>query len=369
MNAGSAYDAPEASDGSSAAGDIWALGITLCEALARRQPSGLHRGAGDVELPSDLHPPFREIVARCLRRNPLDRPDVAELQAWLRAEHGAGAAVTSPQPADPQSSQSAVLEPAADQPASADESLAQSPVVERTEPQAASVAATGPQSAEPPAFKLVIRAEIIPEDEPQIALGQHWNKRAIAVALVLGAVAVIAVSWVGIRVFRTEPTTAPAATVAARVEEPQPSAPAPTPREATTAAARAVQPQSATPAPAPREAATVVSDEPPPSPAPSAAEADGSPSPINEVIPDVPRSALQTIRGTVRVSVRVIVDKQGAVLAAMPEDPGPSRYFERLAIEASKKWTFAPADTEKQRLMLVRFNFTRAGTTARANPL
>ena len=62
----------------------------------------------------------------------------------------------------------------------------------------------------------------------------------------------------------------------------------------------------------------------------------------------------------------MIVDKKGSVLAAATDDPGPSRYFERLAIQASKKWTFVPTDSEEQRIMLVRFNFTRAGTTARA---
>jgi TonB family protein len=69
------------------------------------------------------------------------------------------------------------------------------------------------------------------------------------------------------------------------------------------------------------------------------------------------------------VSVRVIVDQEGTVLAATADDPGPSRYFERLAIEASKKWTFAPTDSEAQRIVRVRFNFTRAGTTARASSL
>jgi TonB family protein len=69
------------------------------------------------------------------------------------------------------------------------------------------------------------------------------------------------------------------------------------------------------------------------------------------------------------VSVRVIVDKEGTVLAATADEPGPSRYFERLAIEASKKWTFTPANSPAQRIMLVRFYFKRAGTTARANSL
>jgi TonB family protein len=69
------------------------------------------------------------------------------------------------------------------------------------------------------------------------------------------------------------------------------------------------------------------------------------------------------------VSVRVIVDKDGSVFAALTEVRGPSRYFERLALDAAKKWTFTPADSDAQRLMLVRFDFGRQGATARATPL
>src|SRR5690606_25112814 len=74
---------------------------------------------------------------------------------------------------------------------------------------------------------------------------------------------------------------------------------------------------------------------------------------VHRVVPDVPDSARRTIRGRVRVSVRVIVEKEGTVFAALAEEPGPSRYFERLAIEAAKQWTFAPAESDDQRLMLV----------------
>jgi hypothetical protein len=48
---------------------------------------------------------------------------------------------------------------------------------------------------------------------------------------------------------------------------------------------------------------------------------------------------------------------------------GPSRYFERLALDAAKKWTFNPVDSEAQRLMLLRFDFTRQGATATVAPL
>jgi TonB family protein len=251
-------------------------------------------------------------------------------------------------------------EPAADRPASAEPSVPQTAVAKTMESQsqASSVAAAKSQSGTPSAPRLVIRVKIISKGPPRAPVRRRLSRGAQL--LILGAVAVL-LSWVAISVFRTEPTSAPAATEGA-------------PNSKSQSPARV---------PAPIEAAPVVSDEPLPKPATETAETrsaelksvesevrkqpDASPS--LEVIPNVPRSARETIRGTVRVSVRVIVDKEGTVLVATADDPGPSRYFERLAIQASKKWTFAPADAEEQRIMLVRFNFTRAGTTARANSL
>jgi TonB family protein len=251
-------------------------------------------------------------------------------------------------------------EPAADRPASAEPSVPQTAVAKTMESQsqASSVAAAKSQSSTPSAPRLVIRVKIISKGPPRAPVRRRLSRGAQL--LILGAVAVL-LSWVAISVFRTEPTSAPAATEGAPNSKSQPLARVP----------------------APIEAAPVVSDEPLPKPATETAETrsaeaksvesevrkqpDASPS--LEVIPNVPRSARETIRGTVRVSVRVIVDKEGTVLVATADDPGPSRYFERLAIQASKKWTFAPTDAEEQRIMLVRFNFTRAGTTARANSL
>jgi outer membrane biosynthesis protein TonB len=80
-------------------------------------------------------------------------------------------------------------------------------------------------------------------------------------------------------------------------------------------------------------------------------------------LPEVPRSALQTIHGTIRVFVRLLVDKHGTVLAANPHIAGPSRYFARLALQSAKKWTFTPANVQ-QRTLFVRFYFTRQGVTA-----
>jgi len=181
------------------------------------------------------------------------------------------------------------------------------------------------------AARLVIRVRIIPEGLPRTPLWGRLSRGALP--LILGVVAVL-LTLVGVSMFRTDPTSAPAAIA----DEPLPKL------ANETAQTRATEPE--------------VREQP-----------DASISPINEAIPDVPRSALKTIRGTIRVSVRVIVGQEGTVLSATTIDHGPSRYFERLAIEASKKWTFTRADSEVQRITVVTFNFTRAGTTARADSL
>jgi TonB family protein len=97
------------------------------------------------------------------------------------------------------------------------------------------------------------------------------------------------------------------------------------------------------------------------------ADASGSDEPAgqHQEFPEIPPRIRQTIRGHVKVSVRVIVDEGGSVFAALVDSPGPSRYFERAAIEAAKKWTFPPADSTS-RLKLVQFDFTRDGTTGQA---
>lgn len=199
------------------------------------------------------------------------------------------------------------------------------------ESQATSVATAESQSGTPSTTRLVIRVKIGPAGPPPPP--PWWRRRTSALLLIAGAVAIL-LSWVGISMFSTNPTS--------------------------------------TSAPAPSEPAPVIRDEPPPQLATETvepevrAQPDAPPSPINEVIPDVSLSARETIRGTIRVSVRVTIDKQGTVLATTTVERGPSRYFERLATEAAKKWTFTPAALEARRIMLVSFSFTRAGTTARA---
>lgn len=85
----------------------------------------------------------------------------------------------------------------------------------------------------------------------------------------------------------------------------------------------------------------------------------------DQVIPEVPESARNTIHGTVRVGVRVSVDSSGNVTEAELDSPGPSKYFARLALEAAQQWKFEPPKMEGREVLsdwLLRFQFTGQGT-------
>jgi hypothetical protein len=242
--------------------------------------------------------------------------------------------------------------------------------VETEQSQAGSVATATSQASEASTGRIVIRVEIIPEPPLPPTVPQRLNRRTLA--LTLGAVALLLLTWIGVSMFRSDPTSAPVVSNGPGEAESQSLAPASTANEATPVVSDEPPPKL-TRSTSETESANATSVEPRASEATSLASQvqkppEASPSSINEVIPDVPQSALQTIRGTVRVVIRVIIDKEGTVLAATPDVPGPSRYFERLSLEAAWKWTFAPSDTQEQRIMVVGFNFTREGTTARADP-
>jgi TonB family protein len=87
---------------------------------------------------------------------------------------------------------------------------------------------------------------------------------------------------------------------------------------------------------------------------------------LHEEIPKVPQSARATIHGHVKVAVRVTVDRSGKVVRDTFESAGSSKYFNRLASQAARKWKFAAADAEGSREWLLRFEFGRDGTTAHA---
>jgi TonB family protein len=83
---------------------------------------------------------------------------------------------------------------------------------------------------------------------------------------------------------------------------------------------------------------------------------------MRRVIPDIPKSARNTIHGTIKVSVHVDVSPSGKVIAAKFRTSGPSQYFAQKAIKAAEQWEFTPQpDTVS---WLVNFYFRRSGVDA-----
>ena len=319
-HAPTAYDAPEERHGSgSPAGDVWALGVSLYEALTRHKPSALGDPGRAVVLPEDLPARLRVMVVDCLSPSPHDRPSVTELMV------SAGAHV-------PESAAAAPLVPVAavpDEP-SAGGSIAPKPV---------------PPPAVPPAAAApVAAAAVAVAGQPAAAAPVRKPPHARAQQVALVAVAVtVALIWTGVRMFRAHHTPAVPPAEALQGLPPQ---------TADTTAPAAAQP---------RAPVTAVS-----SAKYARSEAGSASSALHEVIPDVPHSARRTVRGHINVWVRVIVGQDGSVIAASTDRNGPSRYFQKLAIDSAKQWTFPAADTPTHRLMQIRFDFSHEGTTAHA---
>ena len=291
------YDAPEVRQGStSPAADIWALGISLFEALTRRPPAGLGEPREAVMLPADFPAAFRDVTIRCLSPRPQDRPTVAELADWVRGRPLGSAPDATPHAA----------------------SIPVPPEPRTPEPV--------PREAAPPPLASEAARPAPSVQEPRMP--------PAVLAVIVGIFAVLALGWVAVHLLRAHRTPAPPP-----VEVPEP---APVP--------------AAMPAP-------VAAPSPP---VPAQSDMTAVPAALHRVIPEVPLSARRTIRGHIRVWVRVIVNEDGSVFAAVADRAGPSGYFQRLAIESAKKWTFPPVDTPPQRLMQVRFDFGREGTTGRA---
>jgi TonB family protein len=90
---------------------------------------------------------------------------------------------------------------------------------------------------------------------------------------------------------------------------------------------------------------------------------------IEKVLPEVPQKALQTVQGTLRVNVRVSVDRSGGVVEATLDAVGPSRYFADLALQAARNCKFRPAaDGPEARNWILQFEFRSNGTTVAPVP-
>jgi serine/threonine-protein kinase len=321
----SLYDPPELRDGViSTAGDVWALGITLVEALTQRTPAWSDERPETAALPAGFPAPFVDTVRRCLNRTPANRPTVIELEAQYK-------------PAPPQAH-----------------------------------VAPLPQ---PPAR----------EASRQATTQQNPPKRHVLLPTIATVLLISLAAWVGLRFFPTHSNSPQSTSDAAQAQLQLPADPAAADPAATAPAAPApaaparaalvpaapapAAPAPAAPSPTAKTAApssglsTPISRQPDQLSLPPAAT---SPSVLHEVSPDVPQAIRAKIQGHINVTVRVLVDPSGDVVGEFLEHPGPSRYFARVAGDAAGEWKFAPADTKGPRVWLLHFEFDRNGVTADA---
>ena len=331
-----AYEAPEnARDNLSVphamspANDVWSLGMTLVETLTQNLPSARTAQQQELLIPRTLPEPFLDIASHCLLRDPEERWTIAQIAARL-------------------------------------EGRAPAPQVRM----ASSV------------VEIPIRA---PQPIVQNSRRPAAKRPTYAVPFAIGFVLVVAAILVAPRVLRQHSDTpqisavVPAAPVA-------PVAPVANDRPPAPAAPKALQPSpgkdqtkstkpnfsddksgSKTPVAVPalihpetiREEATNTAARMPVD-SPTHGEV------AHRAMPDVLQSATNSIRGTVKVRVKVNVDRAGNVEDAELASRGPSKYFARAAVQAAQLWKFNPPKVGGQGVLsswILEFEFTRFQTT------
>jgi TonB family protein len=293
----------------SPAGDVWSLGMTLVETLTRTLPVTQTTEQREPLVPLTLPEPFLDIARHCLLRRPQDRWTVAQIAIRLQDRVPAHQIHTPVRP----------------------------PLVTTTRPP-------------------MPRAK----------------RQSYGIPLVAGIVLALVASLALPRLLHHHAEAPPAA--AAALEQPVPPAPK-----------QPIQARQEPPAKASKE--DVVEDEQD-SEGPTAEPALVHPETLHEettntaamlpagaivhgevaqqVLPDIIKSARDTIRGTVKVSVKVDVDRSGNVEGAELESRGPSKYFARAALQAAPLWKFQPPKVGGRGVLsswTLRFEFTRGGTT------
>jgi eukaryotic-like serine/threonine-protein kinase len=308
------YDAPESGLGKvTPASDVWALGVTLVEALTRIPPTWNRSSPNEPVVPPSLPKPFAEIAQECLRLDPRLRCTLSEVKACL--ETGA-------------------------------------PIPHRT---AKTIASAG-KSSKRRTTVIVAAAAVLLAAFAIVML--HTHQSAFATPdLSSPAETPSATEQASV------PTSSPAQSSSPVDATPSPSsaakdsAPSPAPS----------QPANPQPPPPSQPAAVAVQappvQTPPPSPPVHSGPA-GKGAVAQQVMPDVPEKAMRTIQGKIQVGIQVSVDPSGAVSGASIASQGPSKFFANLALQAARSWRFTPAQQNGQSVAsvwLLHFEFRPSG--------
>ena len=315
-NCQDAHEAPENARGilptlqpMTAASDVWSLGMTLVETLTQNLPAARMTEQQDPLVPPSLHEPFLDIARHCLLRR-------AQIAARLEGRPpGTGARIMPSEAATP-----------------------------------------------------VPVSRPLANESSRSAKSRSYAS-TIAVGFVLVLAAVLAVP----RLLRrhADAPHVPAGTVEQTLAPPAPAQASPSAQEPSIKAYKSTlaedERRSSAPVPVPAliHPETMHEEE-----TNTAARLSAGPVVRGEVahqaVPEVLQSARKSIRGTVRVSIRVNVDQSGNVQDAELESRGPSKYFARAALEAAQDWKFkAPMVSGRGVLSswTLRFEFTRDATT------
>jgi TonB family protein len=347
------YDSPEAAGGRiSPAGDVWSLGMTLTEALTQRLPVWERTNQAEPSLPSNLPPEILDLARHCVRRDPQMRWTVADIATRLQSNSPAPSKqmLPNPQPsfASPRAIGAAVLAALALAAIIAGPRLfkrrsipAAAPVVaapavkvnqENEQTNARRVGQAPSQSPiqsklQPPTRSRVqppatANDQPKPENKPLLSQTSHWPVPAT-------------------------PQQPPL------VEKPTPqrhAVPPSAPPQPVASSSKSSQEKSSEKhlaANNPAQLALPVRSE-----APATGTSNGMVrgKVVLQVLPNAPQKARDTIRGKVRLSLKVNVDDSGNVTQATLDGPGPSQYFADRTLAAAQLWKFVPAKIDGRKV-------------------
>jgi len=297
----------------SAAGDLYALGSLMVEALTGKVP------VAGADLPGGVPPGLRPVAAGCLQLDARHRWTTAQVRSALLT--GVPGAVTAPRFGSRKgliAAGAVIVIAAVLGPMFRDSEVA--PIVNEPPKEVVpqEVVMDQPVEAPPPVKKLT------PAEERKAKREAKREAEAKAKAEAKAA--------------------ADAKAAAKNVEEPRPSPVGP--KTGSVPPEIAKQVPKLPPAPTPEAAGT--------------AEA----SVVHSATPEVASNALATIRGTVRTAIRAEVDASGNVTSTSVENNGGSSYFSQIALRTAKDWKFAPGAPGS---WVLRFNFRSSGIETSAS--